>query len=427
MTTNPRIFALVVAAGTGIRAGGALPKQYQIVGGKAILTYSVETLASHTAIAGVQVVIHPDHAAYYDEAVRQGAPLSAGRGTPAAPLPPELLPPVFGGRERSDSVRAGLAALAIYAPDHVLIHDAARPFLSHAMIDALIENPVTGYAVLPALPVADTVRRLEGGKWHEVSRDGLLRIQTPQFFPYARLRKMIEKTAAGAIVPPPSKEVRSEGEFYIAPAAPTDEAAVWLAAGAALRYVAGDEELRKVTTAEDLMWAEKKITSTRRVAVGMGYDVHALMPSGDAGVIRLGGIDIAHGHKLHGHSDADVVLHAIVDALLGAVAAGDIGLHFPPGDASLKDENSAVFIEEARAQVALRGGVISHVDVTVICEAPKISPHRDAMRAAIAALLKLPPARVSVKATTTEKLGMTGRGEGIACQAIATVTLPEEA
>ena len=243
-------------------------------------------------------------------------------------------------------------------------------------------------------------RRFDGAKWEEVSRDGLLRIQTPQAFPFKTLEKI-----------------------YASGATATDEAAIWLAAGHELAYVAGDEELRKVTTAQDIAWAEKKYAPTR-TAVGMGYDVHTLVAG--AGTIRLGGIDIAHSHKLHGHSDADVVLHAIVDALLGTIAAGDIGSHFPPSDARWKGANSAIFIEEARAQVASRGGVIQHLDITIIGEQPKISPHRDAMRASIASLLKLPLARVSVKATTTEKLGFTGREEGIACSAIATVTLPEE-
>jgi 2-C-methyl-D-erythritol 4-phosphate cytidylyltransferase/2-C-methyl-D-erythritol 2,4-cyclodiphosphate synthase len=230
-----------------------------------------------------------------------------------------------------------------------------------------------------------------------------MRMQTPQVFPYA---KLVEWMATGAN--------------------PTDEAAVWLAAGSRLRYVEGHEDLRKVTTASDMEWANAHVNSQRRMAIGAGYDVHVLMPSGEAGVIRLGGIDIPNAHTLHGHSDADVVLHAIVDALLGSIAAGDIGSFFPPSDAQWKRANSAIFIEEARAQVAARGGMIQHVDVTIIGEQPKISPHRDAMREAIAAMLKLPLSYISVKATTTEKLGFTGREEGIACHATATVSLPME-
>lgn len=226
---------------------------------------------------------------------------------------------------------------------------------------------------------------------------------------------------------PPSNLPPQGGEASPAQPSPTDEAAVWLAAGGRLRYVEGHEELRKVTTPEDIAWADVHARGMRRTAIGMGYDVHALMPAGDAGVIRLGGIDIASAHKLHGHSDADVVLHAIVDALLGSIAAGDIGSFFPPSEAKWKGANSAIFIEEARAQVAARGGVIQHLDITIIGEQPKISPHRDAMRAAIAGMLGVPFTQVSVKATTTEKLGFTGREEGIACHALATVSLPVEA
>lgn len=389
MTPTPRIFALIVAAGSGSRAGGGCPKQYQPLAGKPMLRYSLEALSRRPAIRGIQVVIHPSHQAFYDAAT---APLT------------KLLPPIHGGDARADSVRAGLAALAEYAPDVVLIHDAARPFLSPHMIASLLMEISPEEAVLPALTVADTVRRFEGGTWHEVSRTSLMRMQTPQVFGYKRLCELMANAGNE-----------------------TDEAAVWLAAGGRLRYVEGDEDLRKVTTPEDIAWADAHARGAMRTAVGMGYDVHALMPAGDAGVIRLGGIDIECAHKLHGHSDADVVLHAIVDALLGAIAAGDIGSFFPPSEAKWKGANSAIFIEEARAQVATRGGVIQHVDVTIIGEQPKISPHRDAMRDAIAGMLHLPRSHVSVKATTTEKLGFTGREEGIACHAIATVTLPMEA
>jgi 2-C-methyl-D-erythritol 4-phosphate cytidylyltransferase/2-C-methyl-D-erythritol 2,4-cyclodiphosphate synthase len=387
MTHTPRIYALIVAAGTGSRAGGDLPKQYHALGGRAMLRHSVEALLHHHAIAGVQVVIHPEHYDLYAQSVDGLA----------------VLPQVYGGSERSDSVRAGLNALAPHQPDYVLIHDAARPFLSTTMLDAIIAKLSPDGAAVPALAAADTLRRHVAGGWEEIPRAGVMRIQTPQAFPFAALKKIYAQGAA------------------------TDDAALWLAAGFALDYVTGSEELRKVTTAEDIAWAEKKFASTRRVVVGMGYDVHALMPSGSAGVIRLGGIDIENAHKLHGHSDADVVLHAIVDALLGSISAGDIGSHFPPTDARWKGANSAIFIEEARAQVVARGGEIQHLDITIIGEQPKISPHRDAMRQAIAQLLHLPLARVSVKATTTEKLGFTGREEGIACHAVATVSLPEGA
>ena len=384
MTPSPHIYALIVAAGTGTRVGEGVPKQYRRMGGKPLLRYSAEALLAHPAIAGVQFVIHPEHQELY---------AAASEGL-------NLLPPIFGGFERSDSVRAGLNSLTHYSPEYVLVHDAARPFLPREILDALIKKLSPDHAVVPALPVVDTIRRYDEVQWQEVSRAGLLRIQTPQAFPFERLKHIYGSGAA------------------------TDEAALWLAAGLPLQYVAGSEELRKVTTADDLAWAERTIATTRRVAVGMGYDVHALMPAGEVGVIRLGGLDIAHDHKLEGHSDADVVLHAIVDALLGTVAEGDIGSHFPPSDERWRGANSAAFVAEAVRRVQAHGGMIQHVDLTVICEAPKIGPHREAMREAIATMLGVPLRQVSVKATTTEKLGFTGRREGIAAQAVATVSLP---
>lgn len=394
MPKDSRIFALVVAAGTGSRAGGELPKQYQPIAGKPMLRYAVEALATHPAITAVQVVIHPAHAECYRAAFSHDAERE---------LSSKLLPPIHGGEQRSDSVRAGLATLVAHAPDYLLIHDAARPFLSHAVIDRIIEKLSPEHAVFPALPVHDTVRRRDGERWSEVSRDGLLRIQTPQAFPFAAFQNIIARGAA------------------------TDDAAVWLAAGNQLVYVEGEEELRKVTTPNDIAWAEKnaRLTGTMRSVVGMGFDVHALIPSGAKGMMRLGGIDIPCPFRLEGHSDADVALHALVDALLGTITDGDIGQHFPPGDARWKGADSAVFVTETVKKVRARGGAIQHVDLTIICEAPKIAPHRDAMRACIAKLLDIPLGYVSVKATTTEKLGLTGRGEGIAAQAVVTVTLPE--
>lgn len=385
MASMPRIVALVVAAGSGVRAGSTTPKQYVTVGGQPMLRHSVAALAAHPAIAQVRVAIQPAHRALYDAAV----------------LGLDLSEPVAGGASRADSVRAGLAAFADTAPDYVLVHDAARPGLSAALIDRLVAalDPTTG--VVPALPVADTVRRLEGDAWQEVSREGLWRIQTPQAFPYLPL--VAAMAAAGE---------------------PTDEAAAWLAAGHKLAYVQGEARAAKITHAHEL---EEAMTPSHRTAIGMGYDVHALTPAGPHHTIRLGGIDIAHGHKLHGHSDADVVLHAIVDALLGALADGDIGAHFPPSDPQWKGADSAAFVTYTKERVEARGGVIEHIDVTIICEAPKIGPHRDAMRTHIAALLALPLERVSIKATTTERLGFTGREEGIATHAIATLKLPEAA
>lgn len=382
MAATPRIFALIVAAGSGVRAGGAVPKQYVPLRGRPMLCHSAEALMAHPAITGVTVVINPAHGDHYK---------ATGLALPVIP----------GGESRADSVRAGLAAIASEQPDYVLVHDAARPFLSAAVIDRLLGALAPEIGVVPALPIVDTVRRLQNQHWLEVPRDGLLRIQTPQAFPYGKLAAAM--AAAGE---------------------PTDEAAAWLAAGHQLAYVEGEARLAKITSAADLEEAMKPAT---RMAVGMGYDVHALTPAGQQHRIRLGGIDIAHNHKLHGHSDADVVLHAVVDALLGALADGDIGAHFPPSDPQWKGADSARFVEYTRQRVAARGGVISHLDITLICEHPKIGPHRDAMRAHIAGLLQLKLSQVSLKATTTERLGFTGREEGIACQAVATLQLPEEA
>lgn len=388
MDTQPRIVALIVAGGAGRRAGGSVPKQYQMLAGKPMLSRSVARLLAHPAISQVRVIIHPDHSTLYAGAV-------CARIIPAVE-DGKMGAPIFGGAERADSVRAGLAALAELNPDYVLVHDAARPFISAAVLDRIIAKLDHGTGVVPALPVVDTVRSYHDGAWQEVSREGLQRIQTPQAFPYAAL----VEAHTGHV---------------------TDEAAAWLAAGHALEYVEGEEQLRKMTTAADIA-----ATNPRRIATGSGFDVHQLMPAGEKHKMRMGGIDIEHDHKLHGHSDADVVLHALTDALLGALGEGDIGSHFPPSDARWKGADSKIFIAEAKRLVDARGAFIQHVDITVICEAPKIGPHRDAMRSSIANLLGLPLNYVSVKATTTEQLGFTGRKEGIAAQAVATLSLPAE-
>lgn len=409
MNEAPRIYALIVAAGIGSRAGGNVPKQYARVAGKALLRHSVEAFLRHPSILGVQVVIHPSHETYYREAI-------AGL---------QLLPPIAGGAERADSVRAGLEALAPHEPGYVLIHDAARPFLSQQMISTIIEKLTPDIGVVPALAVADTLRRFDGANWEPVPRDKLLRIQTPQAFPFASLKNILE----GGLTPPSASGLTAAASGSASPTHDssnskflTDDAATWLAAHKQLVYVEGSEELRKVTTAQDITWAEKQ--PSQRIAIGQGFDVHELMPAGEKHKMRLGGIDFPHDHKLHGHSDADVLLHAIVDALLGTIAAGDIGQHFNPKDEQWKGADSRQFLTHARDLVRAAGGIIQHIDSTVICEAPKIAPHRDNMREAIAQLLEISVQQVSVKATTTERLGFTGRGEGIAAQAIATVSLP---
>ena len=381
MAKKPRIMALVVAAGSGSRVGEGVPKQYRTIGRSPMLRLSIEALLSHNAISNVLVVIAPGHEQQY---------ASATQGL-------TLLPPVLGGNERQDSVKAGLEALAAHQPDYVVIHDAARPLLSQAMIDRIIAALDASAAVVPSLAIADTVRRSNGAQWEEVARQGLMRMQTPQAFPFAALLAL-HRNATHAV---------------------TDDAALWLHDGRRLITVAGDEQLRKITTAEDLMWVASMMP--QRIAVGMGYDVHRLV---DGTTITLGGIRMTHTKTLHGHSDADVVLHALVDALLGALAEGDIGTHFPPSDPQWKGADSAQFVAHALARATARHATILHADLTIICEAPKIAPHREAMRARIAQLLAIETARVSVKATTTEGLGFTGRNEGIAAQAIVTLSLP---
>ena len=367
-----RNVALIVAAGSGSRAGGEVPKQYRKIAGKALLAHAIDHL-SHPRIEAVQVVIGAGQEAAYADA-------AGGRA---------LLAPVIGGATRRESVANGLAALG--DADIVLIHDAARPFLPAAVIDRLLDALESHDGAVPALPVVDTLSSRDGDA---VDRDALVRVQTPQAFRLGAIR---------------AAHAAWTGDE------PTDDAQVARAAGLDVVIVDGDPALDKLTYAADFARAE----ATRLVPrTGTGFDVHAFGP-GDH--VWLGGIRIPHDRGLRGHSDADVALHALTDALLGAIAAGDIGDHFPPSDPRWKGAPSSLFLEHARELIAAGGGRIVHADLTIICEAPRIGPHRDAMRRLIAGLLRLPETRISVKATTTERLGFTGRGEGIAAQAVATV------
>lgn len=344
-------------------------------------------LLNHPAIAGVTVVINPDCRSLYDQAVA-GLPLTG---------------PVAGGATRQNSVLAGLEALAADPPDIVLVHDAARAFVPAAVIDALIAalaDPAIDGAC-PALPQVDSLRRGERGRFSaSVDRDHLWRVQTPQAFRFPVLLAAHRAAAPGQ----------------------TDEVAIALAAGLAVAITPGDERAFKVTEAADFAKAEAMTVHSSRAA--SGFDVHRFGP-GDH--VWLCGVKIAHDAGLIGHSDADAGLHALTDALLGTIAAGDIGDHFPPSDERWRGAASDQFLAHAASLVRDRGGIIDHVDVTLICERPKIGPHREAMRARMAAILGLGIDRVSVKATTTEKLGFTGRQEGIAAQAMASVRLPESA
>src|SRR5579863_8198835 len=379
-------YALIVAAGRGTRFGGALPKQYLQLGGASVLRHAVMAFAAHPRVTGVQVVIREEDRGLFEKTV-------AGLA---------LLPPVPGGAERQDSVRLGLETLARRNPDRVLIHDGARPFPDAALIDRVITALDRAPAAIPALPLGDTIKRVEDGVSRgTVDRTLLWRAQTPQGFHFPAILAA-HRAAIGQVL--------------------TDDAAVAEAAGLAPLVVAGSEDNLKITTAQDLAVAERLLAARRGdVRVGQGFDVHAFGP-GDH--VTICGVAIPHAASLVGHSDADVGLHALTDALLGAIGAGDIGEHFPPGDLRWQGAASDRFLRHAAALVRELGGEIASVDVTVICERPKLAPHRPHMVARVAEILGLAPARVSVKATTTDRLGFTGRGEGIAAQAVATVRLP---
>ena len=379
-------YALIVAAGRGTRFGGALPKQSLPLAGGSILHHAVAAFAAHPRVSGVQVVIRPEDRDEFDRAMHGLA----------------VLPPVPGGPERQDSVRLGLEALAAHSPDRVLIHDGARPFAGAALIDRVIDGLDRASAAIPALPLGDTIKRVEDGVIREtIDRSQLWRAQTPQGFHFAPILAA-HRAAAGHVL--------------------TDDAAVAEAAGVPPLIVAGSKENLKVTTAEDLAAAERLLAARQGdVRVGQGFDVH---PFGPGDHVMICGIAIPHEVAPVGHSDADVGLHALTDAVLGAIGAGDIGMHFPPSDPRWRGASSDRFLAYAAALVRERGGTIAAVDVTVICERPKIGPHRAAMVERVATILDIAADRVSVKATTTERLGFLGRGEGIAAQAVATVRLP---
>lgn len=380
--------ALIVGAGRGHRFGGDLPKQYSLLGGKNVLARTIEAFTSHSGVDGVRVVIHPDDRQLYDKAV--------------STCPSEkLLPPVNGGATRQDSVRLGLESIGENIPFLVLIHDAARPFVTAEIIDRVIAALDDAPGAIAALPVVDTLKSSDGERiGTTVDRTGLWRAQTPQGFRYSDILSCHRKCA-------------NRNDL-------TDDAAVAETAGLSVQLVTGHEDNVKITTMDDLQQAERKLTGMEH-RTGLGVDVHRFCPGDE---ITLCGVDIPHTFALDGHSDADVALHALTDALLGALGEGDIGTHFPPSDPQWKGVASSVFLEKARDLVRASGGTITNVDITVICEEPKIGPHRSAMVTAVAQMLKIEEKRVSVKATTTERLGFTGRGEGIAAEAIATLRMP---
>jgi 2-C-methyl-D-erythritol 4-phosphate cytidylyltransferase/2-C-methyl-D-erythritol 2,4-cyclodiphosphate synthase len=376
MTTT----ALIVAAGSGSRMGGGIPKQFRVLAGKPVLRWAVEALIRHPAIASTRVVVGRG---------QEERAAAALEGLPVGSL-------IQGGAERADSVRAGLAATE---GDAVLVHDAARPFCPSRVVDRLLASLEFFEGAAPVLPAGDTLSRSSETLGDSVDRTGLVRVQTPQAFRTNALKSAYESWSGTS---------------------PTDETTVVRAAGMKVAAVEGDPALEKLTLPADFERAEQWLAGRLSPRTGMGFDVHAF--SGE-GPIMLGGVEVPHSRGLAGHSDADVVLHAITDALLGAGGLGDIGEHFPPSDPRWKGADSSLFLRHAVEMLRSRPAIIDHVDCTVIAEAPKVGPHRAAMRQRIADITGLRVEQVSIKATTTEGLGFTGRGEGIAAQAVASIRM----
>lgn len=379
--------AIIVAAGKGARFGGATPKQFLDLGGKPVLRWSLELFDAVPQITRIVVVCDPDYAGKI-------AGLTDGLATPVET--------VTGGETRTASVRAGLMALSSAAPDHVLIHDAARPGASKVLIKTLLDALNIHDGAAPALPLRDAVKEnADGAPGHDIDRDAMMAVQTPQAFAYA---KLVQAYAGLA-----------EDEAL------SDDIAVARRHGLKVASVLGERGNIKITDPEDLEMMEAMLRGgPARIAVGQGYDVHRLI-AGD-GVV-LCSVTIPSRFSLEGHSDADAGLHAICDAMLGTIGAGDIGQHFPPSDPQWKDADSAQMVTHCLALMAEAGARPAHCDVTLICESPKIGPHREAMQARVADLLQLPRMSVNIKATTTEKLGFTGRGEGLAAEAVLTAEI----
>jgi 2-C-methyl-D-erythritol 4-phosphate cytidylyltransferase/2-C-methyl-D-erythritol 2,4-cyclodiphosphate synthase len=383
--------ALIVCGRRGERLGAAVAQAVPALAGRPLLRHCAERLALHPRIDAVRVVLGAGQTDRYERA-------TTGL---------ELLPPVEGGATRQDSVRLGLESLAEVGPELVLIHDAARPLLSAALVDRVLDALETAEAALPVLPVTDTLKRNEPGGLASSGPDRatLARAQTPQGFRFAAVLQA-------------HRAAHAAGTSY------TDDAAVAEAAGLAVACVPGEERNLKVTVPDDLALAGLLLAGAPRAyRTGLGFDVHAFA---DGRPMILCGVEIPHGQGLLGHSDADAALHAVTDAVLGTIAAGDIGEHFPPSDPRWRNADSALFLEHAVGLLAERGGRIENADLVIVCERPKIGPHRAAMTERLAALLGVPPDRVGVKATTSEGMGFTGRGEGLAAQAVVTASFPAE-
>jgi len=394
-SSRGEIAAVIVAAGRGERAGGAThgPKQYRSIGGRAVIHRTIAAFAAHPGVGRIVVAIHADDDALFAAAAGEFA---------------ERVTVVHGGATRQDSTLRALQALAGDAPEAVLIHDGVRPFVDRALLDRVISCVAPSLGALPALPVADTLKRAATAEVAgTVDRAGLHAAQTPQGFPFAAILAAHEAAARAG-----------RTDF-------TDDSAIAEWAGLTVRIVPGSPDNVKLTWARDIEMADERLSPATfpDIRTGNGYDVHAFE---DGGAVTLCGVTIAHDRALSGHSDADVGLHALTDALLATCGAGDIGTHFPPSDPQWKGAASRRFVEHAAALVRERGGRIANADVTLICEAPKIGPHRAAMVTEMADMLRISPERISVKATTNEKLGFIGRREGIAAIATASVVYPGE-
>jgi 2-C-methyl-D-erythritol 4-phosphate cytidylyltransferase/2-C-methyl-D-erythritol 2,4-cyclodiphosphate synthase len=391
----PKTAAVIVAAGRGARAGGEVPKQYQLIGAISVLERAIRALHESIEVKQAVVVIHPDDAERYEAIAARIGPH----------MPDFLLPATYGGPTRQASVRAGLEALTKAPPEIVLIHDAARPFVSAALVARAVEAARNHGAAVPGIPVNDTIRRLgpDTAYGETLPRDSLRAIQTPQAFAFAEIREAHARAASAGL------------DTF------TDDGGLAEWAGLDVHIFEGEVENAKLSVPADLTRAAQHVDARTETRTGLGYDVHAF---GEGGFIMLGGVRIAHDRGVIAHSDGDVLLHALTDALLGALGDGDIGTHFPPSDPRWKGAASRLFFLDAVTRARKRGGRILHLDATVICEAPRLSAHREAIRVSVAEIAGIEVGRVSVKATTSEKLGFAGRGEGIAAQAVATLELP---
>lgn len=387
------VAAVIVAGGSGLRAGGERPKQYQLIGGRPVIWWTCRAFLDHPRIDHVQAVIGEGHEDMF-RAATEGL---------------QLAQPVIGGAQRQESCRIGIEAVARHAPSLVLIHDAARPFVAASLIDDVLDQLERVPAVVPGLPVAETLKFAPGGLVSRtVDRASIWSAQTPQGFRFAPILEAYRRADAEQA------------------ANLTDDASVAERAGLAISMIAGRPENQKLTTAEDMLRADRDMTAVQLqqrpdIRVGQGIDIHAF-EEGDA--VMLCGVAIPHIQRLAGHSDADVALHALTDAILGAIGEGDIGVHFPPSDGRWKNAPSRIFLQHAMELLAARGGIVAHVDLTILAEAPKISPHIGVMKASLAPLLHVDAGRIAIKATTTETLGAIGRREGMMAFATATIRLP---